>query len=255
MSIDWITVGAQILNFLVLVWLLKRFLYRPILDGIDAREAEIATRMGEAAQVRETAQASQAKYKAEVAALQASRAEMLQEARETAQTERDLMLTQARARIAKEQAERENLRAEEARAYSASLHQTGAAALLALTRKALTDLADETFEQRIVSHTAKQIRDRADDLRDAAGDSLKATVLTRDPLPDAEQVLLRKEFATALSGFTLDFKTNPAMSTGLNLRLGGAQVEWTLDSYLTGLDDALDDMSREAAQKGLSNAA
>ena len=48
MSIDWITVIAQIANFLVLVWLLKRFLYRPILDGIDAREAEIARSMAEA---------------------------------------------------------------------------------------------------------------------------------------------------------------------------------------------------------------
>ena len=36
MSIDWITVAAQLINFLVLVWLLKRFLYRPILNGIDA---------------------------------------------------------------------------------------------------------------------------------------------------------------------------------------------------------------------------
>ena len=57
MSIDWITVAAQIANFLVLVWLLKRFLYRPILDGIDAREAEIAARMGEAAKAREKAEA------------------------------------------------------------------------------------------------------------------------------------------------------------------------------------------------------
>ena len=45
MSVDWITVIAQIVNFLVLIWLLKKFLYRPILDGIDAREAEITERM------------------------------------------------------------------------------------------------------------------------------------------------------------------------------------------------------------------
>ena len=52
MSIDWITVAAQVANFLVLVWLLKRFLYRPILDGIDAREAEIAGRMQVAERAR-----------------------------------------------------------------------------------------------------------------------------------------------------------------------------------------------------------
>ena len=48
MSIDWVTVLAQIANFLVLLWLLKRFLYRPILNGIDAREAAIAQRISDA---------------------------------------------------------------------------------------------------------------------------------------------------------------------------------------------------------------
>jgi F-type H+-transporting ATPase subunit b len=42
MLIDWFTVAAQIVNFLILVWLLKHFLYKPILDAIDAREKRIA---------------------------------------------------------------------------------------------------------------------------------------------------------------------------------------------------------------------
>ena len=42
MLIDGFTVGAQVLNFLILVWLMKRFLYQPILDAIDAREQRIA---------------------------------------------------------------------------------------------------------------------------------------------------------------------------------------------------------------------
>jgi F-type H+-transporting ATPase subunit b len=42
MLIDWFTVGAQTLNFLILVWLMKRFLYKPILNAIDTREKRIA---------------------------------------------------------------------------------------------------------------------------------------------------------------------------------------------------------------------
>ena len=64
MSIDWITVAAQIANFLVLVWLLKRFLYRPILDGIDAREAEITERMTAATRAKDEAVAAEAAYEA-----------------------------------------------------------------------------------------------------------------------------------------------------------------------------------------------
>ena len=252
MSIDWITVGAQILNFLVLVWLLKRFLYRPILDGIDAREAEIAARMGEAAEVRQAAEATEAKYKAEVAALRASRSDMLAEVRVAAEQERDTLLADARKRMVSEQAERDGDRVREAQEFTATLHQNGAAALLALTRKALSDLADESLEQRIVAHAAKRIRDHADDLHDAGGDSRQAVLLTRDPLPPAEQALLREEFAAALPGVELGFDTSGEVSTGFSLRLGGAQVEWTLDSYLGGLDAALEEMS---GRKGRSHAA
>jgi F-type H+-transporting ATPase subunit b len=49
MLIDWFTVGAQVLNFLILVWLMKRFLYQPILDAIDAREQRIAAELANAA--------------------------------------------------------------------------------------------------------------------------------------------------------------------------------------------------------------
>lgn len=254
MSIDWITVGAQVLNFLVLVWLLKRFLYRPILDGIDAREAEIATRMGEAAEVREAAETAEAEFKAEIAALRASRADMLEEARTAAEQERGAILAAARERLSIEQADRLTHQAEEAAAFSAELHRTGAAALVALTRKALLELADETLEQRMVAHAATRIKERASELRTAAGNSREAVVLTHDALSGAEQEALRREFASVLPEFDLAFETNQDISTGLSLRLGGAQVEWTLDSYLSGLDQALEDISERSRHGGLSYA-
>ncbi len=48
MLIDWFTVGAQALNFFILVWLMKRFLYKPILDAINAREMLVAKQLAEA---------------------------------------------------------------------------------------------------------------------------------------------------------------------------------------------------------------
>ena len=48
MLIDWFTVGAQALNFIILVWLLKRFLYRPVLDAIDAQRAADRQKLADA---------------------------------------------------------------------------------------------------------------------------------------------------------------------------------------------------------------
>lgn len=253
MSIDWITVGAQIANFLVLVWLLKRFLYRPILDGIDAREAEIAARMGEAAAIRVRAEAKETDYKAQITDLSANRAEMLEKARRNAEAERDALLAQARHTLQQEQSEREVHRAEEARQYTADLHLNGANALVSLTRKALADLADETLEQRIALHAATHLKGLTAELRIAAGDNRDAVAMTRDPLPDDVQKRLRADLDTVLPGFAIRFDTDATLSPGLTLRLGGAQVGWTTDSYLNGLQAQLKTHAEHRAPKGLGD--
>lgn len=250
MSIDWITVVAQIVNFLVLVWLLKRFLYRPILDGIDAREEEIAERMNEAAQIRAEAEAAEADYKAQIDSLRAGREGTLAEARKAAEAERETLLAEARERLAHEQADLVEQRAEESRHFRADLQRDGAKALLSLTRKALKDLADETLETRIVAHASGHLAAMAEDLRKAAGESLQAVAITHEPLPQATCERLRSELAQLIPGITVTFRSEPAQAPGLTLRLGGAQVEWTVDSYIDGLDALLINAGHERSRRG-----
>lgn len=55
MLIDWFTVGAQVLNFVILMWLMKRSLCQPVLDAIDAREdrrAQLAAFRAEAGDLK-----------------------------------------------------------------------------------------------------------------------------------------------------------------------------------------------------------
>jgi len=56
MLIDWFTVIAQAFNFVILVWLMKRFLYKPILHAIDAREKRIAAELADADATKAEAQ-------------------------------------------------------------------------------------------------------------------------------------------------------------------------------------------------------
>ncbi len=244
MSIDWITVAAQVVNFLVLVWLLKRFLYRPILDGIDARENQIAKRMSEAARVREAAEIAEAEYRAETERLKAARDVTLEQARAEAATERDVLMSETRARLKREQATREAERAQEARRYTNRLHQDGASALISLSRKALSDLSGETLEERIVARAVTRLADMTGDLKAAAGDSREAVVTTHEALADDLRRQIEAAVDDARPGTTVRYATDPGQSPGLSLRLGGAQLGWTVDSYIDGLQDILDDAAR-----------
>ena len=245
MSIDWITVVAQLVNFLVLVWLLKRFLYRPILDGIDARERQIAERMSQAARVRESAEVAVAEHRAETERLKTAREAALAQARAEAAAERDAILSEAHARVKREQAAREVERVQEARLYTDRLHQKGASALVSLARKALHDLSGETLEERIVARAVSRLGTMTDDLKEAAGDSRKAVVTTRAPLSEALRTQIETAIGNTLPGTTVHFAIDEAQSPGLSLRLGGAQLGWTVDGYFDGLQLVLDDAARQ----------
>ena len=80
MLIDWFTVGAQALNFIVLVWLLKRFLYKPILNAIDAREKRIATELADADAKKAEAQRERDEFQHKNEAFDQQRAALLSKA-------------------------------------------------------------------------------------------------------------------------------------------------------------------------------
>jgi F-type H+-transporting ATPase subunit b len=238
MSIDWITVGAQIANFLVLVWLLKRLLYRPILDGIDAREAEIAARMAQAVQAKEKAEAVQQAFQDKTQALNLAQADMSETIRKTAEAQRDILLADAKTRLEQERITWQAHLDDEARKYIGKLHSAGTGALLSLTRKALLDLSDDTLESRMAQHLIQKLKPMADDLRRAAGAASGAVVTSHAPLSAQTQADLTKAVQAIIPQTSLRFESQPDQSPGLMLRIGGAQIEWTISSYFVGLDRA-----------------
>ena len=98
MLIDWFTVGAQALNFLILVWLMKRFLYKPVLNAIDAREKLIAAELADAAAKKTEAQKEGDDFRKKKEDLDQQCAKLLSTATEEAGTERRRLLIEARSR-------------------------------------------------------------------------------------------------------------------------------------------------------------
>lgn len=240
MSIDWITVIAQIANFLVLVWLLKHFLYRPILDGIDAREAEIARGMAEAGEAQKKAQTAEAKYRKQHTQLLSDQNTMVEQALKASEKQRDILLADARDKLEQEHKDWHKYLKLEHKKFTDQLHRAGSDTLLELMRKALRDLADETMEEAIIRHVSTRLQPLASELLQAAGDNTEAVATTRDLLHKSVQLQLQVEIERLLPGITLRFETDQQQAPGLILCAGGAQVAWTVDSYIDEFGNLLD---------------
>ena len=96
MLIDWFTVAAQAINFLLLVWLLKRFLYRPVLAAIDEREKRIAVQLQDAQSKKAEALQEQAVFQRKNEDFDRRRSQLFLEATDAVQAERQKLLEAAR---------------------------------------------------------------------------------------------------------------------------------------------------------------
>src|ERR1700678_4385423 len=96
MPINWFTVVAQAINFLILVWLLKRFLYQPILCAIDARERGIAAQLAAAEAKKAEAQQDRDEFQHKNEVFDQERAALLHKATDEANVERQHLLNVAR---------------------------------------------------------------------------------------------------------------------------------------------------------------
>lgn len=238
MQIDWFTFGAQIVNFVVLVALLKRFLYGPILAAMDEREARIAERLAAAHEQQAAAQEEAAAYRAKQAALEAERTQRLAEAEQAAAARRDELLQAAREEV--QQLETE-WRAAVARQRDTFLHDLAERALhetIEVARRALRDLADADLEARAVETFIGRLEALDADQRAALADALRAAqghAVLRSAFAgvEAHRDRLREVLAAQLGAApTLTIEPDAAIGFGLELRIADRKVAWSLDSYL-----------------------
>ena len=105
MELDWTTFGLQVVNFLVLVWLLKRFLYRPVMDAIARRQATIDQSVTDARAAEQRAEELRTQYEARLAETDAAHADRLARLAEEIAAERHDRLTALDAELRSERAQ------------------------------------------------------------------------------------------------------------------------------------------------------
>src|SRR5471032_2739981 len=173
MPIDWFTVLAQAINFLVLIWLLKRFLYRPVLAAIDAREHAVAAALADASVARQQAQGERDAYRQRSAQLEQQRAALLQQATEQAAAEAQRLRDQARLQADAARAAQQTALQADARDNAAALALRAQQQVFAIARKVLADLADAGLEQGVVAAFLRQLANLPAPQRDTLAAALR----------------------------------------------------------------------------------
>lgn len=248
MLIDWFTVGAQVVNFLILVWLLKRFLYRPILDAIDAREKRIAQALADADTKKAEAQKERDTFQNKNEAFDTQRDTLLSQAMDEAKAERLRLLDKARQAADALSAQRQEAQRNAAHNLNQAIGRRARQEVFAIARKALTDLAGTSLEERMGEVFIRRLREMDAQEKNALGLWLKAAsepALVRSafdlPMPQraAIQNALNELFSAEIR---IRFETAPDLISGIELTTNGQKVAWSISDYLVSLEKAVDEL-------------
>ncbi len=241
MLIDWFTVAAQALNFLILLWLMKRYLYAPILKAVDARELRIAAELKDAETKKSEAQKEREEFEHKNEVFDQQHAEMLTKATDEIATQGREMLKQAREKADNWAAKRQEALRTQADGLSRAIEDSARNEVLAITRKALHELATtdlessiaEIFMQRLRALDADAKADLVGALKIASPAPTVSSAFTLSKQQqDAIQAMLEGSFSLATP---LVFEVRPDLICGIELNANGQLVSWNVDGYLMSL--------------------
>lgn len=242
MSVNWFTVAAQIVNFLILVWLLHRFLYGPIVAAMDRREQRIAERLQEAHRKSDAAAAEADAYRRQREELNAERERLLVEARMEAETLRASLTEAARTEIKAKQSDWRSDLEEEQEGFLRNLRRQTEQEFLTLARRALCDLANASLESQVVAVFLGKLGDLDQQAKDAFQAALRqghrgVMVRCRFELAPA----LRRRVTKAIhehidADAEITFETTESLNCGIELRTDSYVLGWSLDGYLDAIE-------------------
>lgn len=236
MHLDLTTLALQLINFLVLVLLLRRFLFKPVLGAIDRREAEQTAQRrqaealaAEAASARDAAVSERASLAAEADSLRA-------EARQAADADRRRMLDAARqAADGLRQAAAERMEAERRQAETALTAQAGDLAV-EIAARLLSDMRPDVADRVLAETLRQELTEQTAETRGLllAGDGPLLLTTARDWPPD-----LRRMLEAALPEGRTAWRVDPDLIAGVELTASHHQIRYSWQSALVAARDGL----------------
>jgi F-type H+-transporting ATPase subunit b len=243
MLIDWFTVGAQAVNFIILVWLLKRFLYRPILNSIDAREKKMANELAAADCQKIQAQKSRDEFDRKNEQFSKDRDALMANAALEVKAERERLLDEARNEANQLLAKQRTAARNEATGLIDHMMRLAATEVFDVARQALNDLASTTLEERLGEIFTRRLREMSPEAKRLFGAALKASnaaavVRSRFDLAAQQKATIQNALnETFAADIRLAFETAADHICGIELTAGGQRLSWSIAGYLGALEE------------------
>ncbi|MDZ7700431.1 MAG: F0F1 ATP synthase subunit B [Deltaproteobacteria bacterium] len=239
---NWFTIVAQIVNFLILVFLLKHFLYDRIIQAMDEREKKIQNRLDEAKRKSNEAASEAESYRKKQREWENERQEMMVEAKKKAEAERQSLIEKAREETDSLRRRWQTSVQKEKDSFLKGLRDLMGQQVYAITRRTLTDLADTDTETQVADVFLARLKNLPSKQKTRIGKAIRsrensATILSAFELsPGNRQKITRAIREELADEAELTYEIDTDLVMGIEVKGHGEKLAWSVRQYLKGLE-------------------
>lgn len=247
MELNWSTFILEIINFLVLVWILKHFLYKPVLNVIARRRAGIEKTLADAKEHHEEAEKLKQRYEGRLFEWEQERQQARNKLAEEIEAERVDKLSKLQTELEKQQ---EKARVAEARRQSDAMRKIEETALKQgayFATRLLEQAAGPDTEARLIELLIDELKQLPDERVVSLRNSFEKTaeaikVVTAYPLSDQQRQSLEQILTKiATPDIPLQFEQNSELLAGVRITIGAWILGTNLQDELEGFKELAHD--------------
>lgn len=258
MLIDWFTVGAQAFNFVILVWLLKRFLYKPILFAIDTRKKQIDATIAKANEQKAESAKERMLFERKKEEYENKRSELMSKMEEEVNIERSHLID-----LARKESDFLSLKRQKAlQTEIHNLHKTISTRtqkeVFSIVRKVLNDLTTISLEESLIDVFIKRLHEMDDETKSGFANifnqnSSESIIRSAFNLSDIQ----RKKIQNALNEFffkkiNFKFEVAPNLISGIEFATNEWKIGWNMEKYILSLEKSVSELLEEHSQSEFS---
>jgi F-type H+-transporting ATPase subunit b len=244
-ELDWSTFLLEVINFLILVWLLKRFLYQPVLNVVAQRRQKIEAELTQTAKGQAEAEALKQQYEARLADWEQEKRDALDELEQQVEQERGKRLQQLDAELQQQQLKhqaRDEQQQNQWRAQAeAEALQLGSAFAARLLKALSCPELDLHLQQLFIDQLAALPENSMRELRQGwQAQGTKIEIISATALDEARQQTIRQALEQKLGqrDGQWHFRQDEHLIAGLRVSIGGWMLQANLQDELRFFSEA-----------------
>lgn len=246
MGINWVVFFAQIVNLFVLVWLLKKFLYRPIINVVEKRQAEIIGKVNKAKEEYAVAEKERKKLTRQIDTFNKTKKKRFDEVTEEIEAYKETQMNEIKAAAQKERQKRQNELNRQVETLHIQIRDLLADNFIALSQKMMSELSGQTpfehslelFKKNVLSLSKTDVKKIKDAYKKQNVVSITSSNDLNNKTKEDLGLFLSKTFGWE-TPVKMKFETDKSLVLGMEMTVSDIAVQWHLKTFLDDYQDKL----------------